>query len=70
MEMPEYMPLDALAAALGLPRLYLRRLARMGKIPCLNVTGRLRFDEAQVREALRRLAVQLHETADGGPTHG
>jgi len=64
------MPLDALAAALGLPRPYLRRLVHEGKIPCLNVTGRLRFDEAQVREALRRLAVQPHETVAGGPTRG
>jgi len=51
----EYLPLDALAATLGLPRSYLRRMAREGSIPALNVNGRLRFDEAAVREALARL---------------
>jgi excisionase family DNA binding protein len=62
----EYLPLDALAATVGLPRAYLRRLAREGRLPCLNVGGRLRFDEGQVREALRRLAAEGHVTADEG----
>jgi len=52
----EYLSLDALAAALGLPRSYLRRLTREGSIPALNVNGRPRFDEADVRTALTRLA--------------
>lgn len=54
----EYLPLDALAVTLGLPRTYLRRLAREGEIPVLDVNGRQRFDESQVREALRRLAAE------------
>jgi len=53
----EYLPLDALATTLGLPRPYLRRLTDEGRIPSLNVNGRLRFDELQVREALLSLAV-------------
>ena len=63
MDISEYLPLDALAAALNLPRPYLRRLAREGRIPALNVNGRLRFDEAQVREALRRLAAETRKGA-------
>ena len=58
MDLGEYLSLDALAAALGLSRPYLRRLARTGQIPSLNVNGRFRFDELQVREALRQLAVK------------
>lgn len=54
----EYLPLDALAARLNLPRTYVRRLAREGRIPSLNVNGRLRFDESAVREALRQLAAE------------
>ncbi len=54
--MPSYYSLDALAAATGLPRTYLRRLAAAGDIPALDVNSRLRFDLEQVREALRRLA--------------
>ena len=64
MDISEYLPLDALAAALNLSRPYLRRLAREGRIPSLNVNGRLRFDEAQVRAALRRLAEGREK--DGG----
>ena len=56
MDIGEYLPLDALAATLNLPRPYLRRLVSERRIPVLHVNGRLRFDEAQVREALRRLA--------------
>ena len=51
-----YIPLDALATRLGLPRTYLRNLAKEKLIPCLNVNGRLRFDEGSVREALRCMA--------------
>ena len=52
----EYLSLVALAARLGLPRTYLRNLADAGKIPVLNVNGRLRFEEAGVRAALRDLS--------------
>ena len=52
----EYLPLEALAATVGLPRRYLKDLAGRGDIPALNVNGRLRFDEGAVREALARLA--------------
>lgn len=68
MDMGEYLPLDALAATLGLSRSYLRRLARTGRIPSLNANGRLRFDELQVREALRRLA-EAEGAADEGVHH-
>ena len=54
--MQSYYSLDALAAAMGLPRTYLRNLAAAGDIPALDVNGRLRFDLEQVRDALRRLA--------------
>ena len=58
MDAHEYISLDALAASLGLPRTYLRRLATEGTIPVLQVSGRLRFDEKAVREALRVLAAE------------
>ena len=48
----QYIPLDCLAARIGLPRTYLRALADNGEIPYLNVNSRLRFDETDVREAL------------------
>ena len=51
-----YTSLDGLAAAIGLPRPYLRDLASKRLIPVLDVNGRLRFDEDHVREALRDLA--------------
>jgi len=63
MDIGEYLPLDALAATLNLPRPYLRRLAREGRIPVLHVNGRLRFDEVQVRGALRRLAADTRKGA-------
>ncbi len=52
----EYISLDVLAVALGLPRGYLQNLATTGHIPFLDVNGRKRFDEQQVREALTGLA--------------
>ena len=53
-----YTSLDGLATALGLPRTYLRELADEGQIPFLDVRGRRRFSEPQVREALRQRAEQ------------
>jgi len=48
----QYLSLESLAAYLGLPENYLRRMAKAGIIPSLNVSGRLRFDLAAVKEAL------------------
>jgi len=56
MESHEYISLDVLAIRLGLPRPYLKRLMEQGRIPHLVVGPWRRFDEAQVREALLRLA--------------
>ena len=54
-QISEFISLDALAASLGLPRTYLRRLADEGRIPALDVNGRLRFDQSMVSEALAKL---------------
>jgi hypothetical protein len=54
-----YIPLESLVTRLGLPKRYLRKLAEAGDIPYLDVNGRLRFNEVEVREALSTLA---HET--------
>ena len=53
-----FLPLDVLATDLGLSRQYLRRLAREGEIPYLDVNGRKRFDPEQVRIALRDFAAK------------
>lgn len=52
----EYIPFDVLAARLGLPKSYLRRLTDEGVLPHLDVNGRLRFVESAVRETLREQA--------------
>ena len=52
----QYLSLEALAATLGLPQKYLKDLVQNGKIPCLNVNGRLKFDPDNVRKALDRIA--------------
>jgi len=57
----QFVPLDALAAELALPRSYLRRLAEEGVVPALDVNGRLRFDVGAVRDALARIAARLPE---------
>jgi len=57
----EYLPLEALAATLGLPGRFLKDLAKRGDIPALNVNGRLRFDESTVRDALASLATRKLE---------
>ena len=54
--MSEYISLDALAVTLGLPKTYLRELTLSRRIPFLDVKGRWRFDEGQVRAALREIA--------------
>ena len=48
----QYLSLECLSGTLGLPSKYLRELADEGGIPCLSVSGRLRFDEGDVRRAL------------------
>ena len=58
---PEYVSLDHPAGSLGLPKSYLRELAIAGRIPCLNIRGRWRFEEAQVRAALREIADRAAE---------
>ncbi len=60
----EYLALDAMATRLALPKTYLRRLAKDGILPHLNINGRLRFDETAVREALRDLARRDEGGAD------
>jgi hypothetical protein len=61
----EYLPLEALAATLGLPSKFLRGLAGRGDIPALDVNGRLRFDESAVREALTKLASRKQKKRKG-----
>ena len=61
-----YLPLDALACRLALPKTFLKRLAQSGRIPHLEVGGRLRFNESQVSVALAKLAEgQADEPAKG-----
>jgi len=52
----QFLSLEVLAATLGLPQAYLRNLAKQGQIPHLDVNGRMRFHEAEVREALSNLS--------------
>jgi excisionase family DNA binding protein len=52
----EYISLEVLSKRLRLPPRFLRKEAEAGRIPCLKVGGRLRFEEAAVAEALRRQA--------------
>jgi excisionase family DNA binding protein len=60
-----YIPLHALASRLGLPRRFLREQARRAVIPYLRVGGRMRFEEAAVREALRRHTAQPSAAQEG-----
>lgn len=64
----QYLTLDALAARLGLPKDYLRNLVEKKQIPCLDVNGRLRFNEHNVRDAFDRLECHHRERQDGGTT--
>ena len=48
----QFLPLDALASTLGLPRDWLREQADSQRIPCLRVNGRRLFDPELVRCAL------------------
>jgi hypothetical protein len=53
----EYQSLKSLAANLGLPQNYLRRLANSHQIPFLFMNNRRRFNEVKVRQALNKLSV-------------
>jgi len=50
-----YISLNVLSDELGLPRAYLRRLARQGKIPYLRAGNQIRFLLDEVAEALKTL---------------
>jgi len=68
METHEFLSLDELATRLRLPRSYIREQAKRGGIPHLCVGGRLRFEEAAVRDALRQQAARSQrEAAEGRP---
>ena len=55
----EYITLSSLVTRLHLPRSYLERLAKEGKIPCLDVGGgRLRFREDDVIRGLQALTTK------------
>jgi excisionase family DNA binding protein len=53
-----YITLETLATRLSLPQKFLKQLAHNNEIPFLNVNGRLRFCEADVKVALSSLAQQ------------
>ena len=52
----QYLSLERLSAILNLPQSYLRKLAKQKQIPFLDVSGRMRFQEKDVREALTKMA--------------
>lgn len=54
----KFIPLDALATTLGIPRTWLRSLADSGDIPCLRVGRRRLFDPAGVGQALSQRAAR------------
>jgi excisionase family DNA binding protein len=54
----DYMTLECLALNLSLPKAYLRRLLREGKLPYIDTgNGRKRFNEAEVRQALAKISI-------------
>lgn len=61
----EYISLEALAAILGLPKMYLRRLANQGLIPYLDVGGRKRFIEGEVRKVLTEMSAIKNNAREG-----
>ncbi|MFB0556093.1 MAG: hypothetical protein ACETWQ_22550 [Phycisphaerae bacterium] len=52
----QYLSLEALAISLGLPKTYLRKLAKQKRIPFLDVSGRKRFQPEDVMDALSKMA--------------
>ena len=64
-----FLPLDALATTLGLPRRWLADEIRAGRIPFLLAGGRKVFDPAQVRAVLlERAAGQVGEDRSAFPS--
>tara|TARA_Y100000310_G_scaffold213286_1_gene214190 strand:+ start:1797 stop:1991 length:195 start_codon:yes stop_codon:yes gene_type:complete len=61
----QYLSLEALAATLGLPQKYLRELADQGEIPYLSVSGRMRFNEREVRSALSVISRKTNNDKEG-----
>ena len=59
-----FVSLDHLAARLGLPSTYLKRLAERRAVPCLRVSGRMKFNPLEVQQALDRMAAG--EQPEGG----
>ena len=51
-----YITLGPLSERLGLPLDYLKTLAKDKLIPCLDVNGKLHFEEKLVREALHLIS--------------
>ena len=49
--------MDSLATRLNLPRAYLQELVERGSIPFLSVKGRERFNETEVRAALKKMSL-------------
>ncbi len=64
MSTAKFIPLDALATTLGLPRRWLRGEAMAGRIPSLIVGNRRLFNPDAVRQALERRAAQPGTTAE------
>ena len=62
----QYLTLEALATILALPRTYLRDLANQGQIPYLDVNGRKRFIESEVRGVLAKRAAKGGEVTHAG----
>ena len=64
---PPFVPLDALASELGLPRQWARREAEAGRIPSLLINGRRLFDVETVRRVLlQRISKTLDSESKGG----
>ncbi len=63
-----YYSLEALSAALALPKTWLRDQADAGAIPCLMVGSRRRFDLQAVRDSLAERAAAATENAPPPPS--
>jgi hypothetical protein len=53
--------LQGLASRLGLPAKWLKQEAEAGRIPCLKIGAKLRFNATAVREALAVRAAREHQ---------
>lgn len=54
-----FLPLDAVASTLGLPREWLRREAEAGRIPALSIGRRRVFNPDAVAHALLKRASEI-----------